>query len=56
MIADHKLATVKTRQDRGATAHFIKDPKAPMPKLYPDLITDQAVTDVTEYLYSELAP
>ena len=56
MIADHKLTTVKARQDRAATARFIKDPKAPMPKLYPDLITEQAVTDVTEYLYSELVP
>jgi alcohol dehydrogenase (cytochrome c) len=55
MIADHKLSTLKSRRDQASTITFIKDPKAPMPKLYPDLITEQNVTDVAAYIRDDLA-
>jgi PQQ-dependent dehydrogenase (methanol/ethanol family) len=53
MIADHKLS-VAGRQDQALTIAFIKDPKPPMPKLYPDLLSEQNVVDVTAYLRDEL--
>jgi alcohol dehydrogenase (cytochrome c) len=56
MIADHKLSNLKARLDRAGTIRFIKDPKAPMPKLYPDLLTEQNVTDVATYVHDELGP
>lgn len=55
MIADHKLGDLRTRHDRAATIAYIKDPKAPMPKLFPDLINEQSVADVATYLHEELA-
>jgi mono/diheme cytochrome c family protein len=55
MIADHKLSTLKSRKDLKATIAYIKDPKAPMPKLYPDLLKDQDILDVAAYLREDLA-
>jgi alcohol dehydrogenase (cytochrome c) len=55
LISGHELSTLKSRRDRAATASFVKDPKPPMPRLYPNLLTDQNVADVTAYLYEELA-
>jgi len=55
MLADHKLSTLKARRDDAATIAFIKEPKAPMPKLYPDLINEQSVLDVAAYVREELA-
>ena len=54
LIADHKLSNLKSRRDQAATVSFIKNPKAPMPKLYPDLLNDQSVADVVAYLNEEL--
>jgi mono/diheme cytochrome c family protein len=54
LIADHKLANLKPRRDVPATVAYIKDPKAPMPKLYPDLINEQSVIDVANFLHEEL--
>jgi mono/diheme cytochrome c family protein len=54
MIADHKLGNLKARRDFAATVGYIKDPKAPMPKLYPDLIDEQSVVDVTTFVREEL--
>jgi alcohol dehydrogenase (cytochrome c) len=53
-IADHKLGNLKTQRDLATTIGYIKDPKAPMPKLYPDLIDEQSVVDVATYLHEEL--
>jgi len=53
MVAEHKLSAVVARQGRAATIAYIKNPKAPMPKLYPDLLTDQSIIDVTDYLYQQ---
>ncbi|MEJ1960742.1 MAG: PQQ-binding-like beta-propeller repeat protein [Gammaproteobacteria bacterium] len=55
MIADHKLTTLKGRKDLAATLAYVKDPKAPMPKLYPDLLKDQDVVDVVAYVHSDIA-
>jgi alcohol dehydrogenase (cytochrome c) len=54
MLADHKLGNLKSRLDLAATIAYIKNPKAPMPKLFPDLINEQSVLDVAAYLHSEL--
>jgi alcohol dehydrogenase (cytochrome c) len=56
LIADHKLSNLKARLGRAATIRFIKDPKPPMPKLYPDLLSDQSVADVATYVHDELGP
>ena len=54
LIADHKLSTLRARLDQAATIRSIKEPKPPMPKLYPDLIKEQDVTDVADYLRTQL--
>ncbi|MEY4763008.1 MAG: hypothetical protein RLZZ200_2864, partial [Pseudomonadota bacterium] len=54
MLADHRLGTLSARQDLEATIRAIKDPKPPMPRLYPDLLDDKAVADVAAYLREEL--
>jgi len=54
MIADHKLAGLRARRDLPATIAYLKDPKAPMPKLYPDLLNEQSLRDVAAYLHEEL--
>jgi len=53
LVADHKLSVAVARQGRAATIAYIKNPKLPMPKMYPDLINDQSVIDVTDYLYQQ---
>ncbi|MEP7312139.1 MAG: cytochrome c, partial [Pseudomonadota bacterium] len=55
MLADHKLGTLASRFTPAATIAYIKDPKSPMPKLYPDLINEQSVIDVAAYLHRDLA-
>ena len=55
MLADHKLTTLKGRKDLKATVAYIKDPKAPMPKLYPDLLRDQDILDVATYIHDDIA-
>ncbi len=55
MLADHKLTTLKGRKDLKATVAYIKDPKAPMPKLYPDLLKDQDILDVATYIHDDIA-
>jgi alcohol dehydrogenase (cytochrome c) len=55
MIAAHPLSTLKARRDAAATITYIKDPKPPMPKLYPQLIDEQSVVNVAEYVRQELA-
>jgi len=55
LIADHHLSNLKARRNVAQTLSFIKDPKPPMPKLFPDLLTEQNVRDVTSYLFDELA-
>jgi PQQ-dependent dehydrogenase (methanol/ethanol family) len=54
LIADHPLRSLKSRRDLAGTIAYIKDPKAPMPKLYPELISEQNVRDVAGYLFDEI--
>jgi alcohol dehydrogenase (cytochrome c) len=54
LIAGHDLGTLKNRRDRANTESYVKDPKPPMPKLYPSLLNQQGVADVTSYIYEEL--
>jgi glucose dehydrogenase len=54
MIADHRLSTLNQRRDAASTTAFIKDPKLPMPKVYPGLITAQDVADVSAFVLQGL--
>jgi alcohol dehydrogenase (cytochrome c) len=54
MIADHKLGNLKARRDLAATIAYLKDPKAPMPKMFPDLLDEKSVTDVATWVHEEL--
>jgi alcohol dehydrogenase (cytochrome c) len=54
-VAGHELSTLRQRSDLDATIRYIKDPKPPMPKLYPALLDDQAVADVATYVQQEIA-
>jgi alcohol dehydrogenase (cytochrome c) len=53
LIGDHKLRERVPQLGPAATVRYIKDPKAPMPKLYPSLLTEQNVVDVAAYLQQE---
>jgi alcohol dehydrogenase (cytochrome c) len=54
MIADHKLANLRARRDVPSTIAYLKDPKPPMPRMYPDLLTERNLADVAAYLHDEL--
>jgi mono/diheme cytochrome c family protein len=53
LIGDHKLSSLPSRLDEAATVSYIKDPKPPMPKLYPGLLNEQNVADVAAYVRQE---
>jgi alcohol dehydrogenase (cytochrome c) len=53
-IADRKLSTLASRRDLAATIDYVKDPKAPMPKLFPELLSEQDVVDVSTWIHEEL--
>lgn len=53
LVQDHSLSAAVARQGKPATLAYIKSPKLPMPKMYPDLLNDQSVQDVTDYLYQQ---
>jgi mono/diheme cytochrome c family protein len=55
LVAGHELSTLKKRRDLAGTIAYIKNPKPPMPGLYPSLIGEQNVTDVATYVLQELA-
>jgi alcohol dehydrogenase (cytochrome c) len=55
LVPGHDLGTLKSRRDRSATLSYVKDPRPPMPKLYPSLLDEQSLEDVTTYIYDELA-
>jgi alcohol dehydrogenase (cytochrome c) len=54
MLADHKLAGLAARRDMASTLAYLRDPKPPMPKLYPDLLDEQALVDVAAYIHEDL--
>jgi alcohol dehydrogenase (cytochrome c) len=53
-IADRKLSTLAARRDLAGTIEYIKNPKAPMPKLFPELLSEQNVIDVATWVHEEL--
>jgi len=54
LVVDHKLGALKARQALSSTIASIKDPKLPMPKMFPDLLNEQAIADVAAFLHEEL--
>ena len=54
LMADHKLSNLKARLDRAAIIRSIKDAKPPMPKLFPELLSEQNVADVAAFVHDEL--
>jgi hypothetical protein len=48
------LSTLASRRDLAATIDYVKDPKAPMPKLFPELLSEQDVVDVSRWIHEEL--
>jgi alcohol dehydrogenase (cytochrome c) len=51
LIAGHNLVTLGERRDLNSTIDFIKAPVAPMPKLYPTLLSEQDVLNLASYLH-----
>ena len=54
LIADRKLSDLSKRMSLEETIAIIKNPKDPMPKLWPDLINEQSVMDVARFIRDEL--
>jgi mono/diheme cytochrome c family protein len=54
LIADKRLSTLASRLDQPATINYLKEPRAPMPKMYPDLLNEQNIQDVAAFLHEEL--
>jgi PQQ-dependent dehydrogenase (methanol/ethanol family) len=54
LVAGHDLSTLKSRLGRAAALDYVKDPKPPMPKLYPGLLDEQSVQEAVAYLYEGL--
>ncbi|HET9031141.1 MAG TPA: cytochrome c [Candidatus Aquilonibacter sp.] len=46
------LRNENMRMDFGATDSWIKDPQPPMPKLYPQFLSDRQVRDLAAYVQS----
>jgi alcohol dehydrogenase (cytochrome c) len=53
LVPDHVLSAAVARMGKAATIAYIKSPKLPMPKMYPDLLNEQSISDVTDYLYEQ---
>jgi mono/diheme cytochrome c family protein len=47
-----KLKNEKSRKNYAQTVAWIKNPQPPMPKLYPDPLSEQDVADVAAYVHS----
>jgi alcohol dehydrogenase (cytochrome c) len=54
MIADHKLQGLASRQTLAATMAYIRNPRPPMPKLYPELLDEGSVAAVAGWIHEEL--
>jgi mono/diheme cytochrome c family protein len=53
-IADKRLGNLAARMTQDEAMTLIKQPKAPMPVLFPDLISEQDVRDVAGFIFAEL--
>ncbi len=49
-VVGPSLRDEKSRMDFGATDSWIKDPQPPMPKLYPQFLSDDQVRNVSAYI------
>jgi alcohol dehydrogenase (cytochrome c) len=54
MLANNKLRNLGARRNLASTIAYIKDPKLPMPKMFPDLLDEQSVKDVATWIHEEL--
>jgi alcohol dehydrogenase (cytochrome c) len=54
LVADKKLSTLHERHDLASTIAYLRNPKPPMPKLFPDILSEQDLRDIGEYLFSNL--
>ena len=54
LLGDHKLGSIAKRLSPDAVLNAVKNPKAPMPKLWPELLNEQSVQDVVQFVLSEL--
>jgi alcohol dehydrogenase (cytochrome c) len=54
LVADRKLGTLRQRRDSASTVAYIKDPKPPMPKLYPAILSEQDIQDVASYVLDSM--
>ncbi|MFO7324479.1 MAG: PQQ-binding-like beta-propeller repeat protein [Pseudomonadota bacterium] len=54
MIPDRRLSGIAARQDLAATIAYIKDPKPPMPRLFPSLLGEADVRAVATWIHEEL--
>ncbi|MGH8219964.1 MAG: PQQ-binding-like beta-propeller repeat protein [Steroidobacteraceae bacterium] len=55
LISGHGLSNVAARLGRTRTLRAIERPKAPMPKLYPNLLSGQDAANVAAYVREDLA-
>ena len=54
LLADHDLSSLPERLGMEESIAIIKDPGEQMPKLFPDLLSEQDVADVAAYIHEEL--
>ena len=54
LIADHRLGGLASRRDLASTIEYLRNPKAPMPRLYPDLLDEESVKAVASWVHKEL--
>jgi alcohol dehydrogenase (cytochrome c) len=54
MLVANKLGNLKARRGLAETIAYIKNPKAPMPKMFPDLLDEKSVIDVATWVHEEL--
>lgn len=50
MLPDYNLKGIQARRDQAALVHWIKDPKPPMPRLFPSPFSTQDVEDIAAYV------
>lgn len=54
LVPDRNLATLASRLSFEEAVNVVKNPKAPMPVMYPDLISEQDVNDVLRFVFDNL--
>lgn len=54
MVSERRLSGIAARQGLDATIAYIKDPKPPMPRLYPTLLSEADVRAVATWIHEEL--